>query len=203
MWDYDKLFADGNIIGIKNYYRDKVFNNVVDVTTSTSWLEAYKNDELCCKDQHVDIDEIIEHGYTTDFEIQYIIRLDKHGNVVEKLFDREKDIPKPMPELEDGMFGKIGTFDWDEYGNIEYLDIEDFIVTNNRVLFIQYGKINSWGMIKDLVDSTLDKDALCDEDKITPIEIYKNVKYLKNDMDTFEVIWRHPEYQSHLNSKSN
>lgn len=113
-------------------------------------------------------------------------------------------MPKPMPELKDGMFGKIGTFDWDEYGNIEYLDIEDFIITNNRVLFIQYGEIGSWGLIEDLVDSTQNnKYALCDEDISTPIEIYKNVKYLIDDSDIFEVIWRHPEYQAYLDSKSN
>ena len=113
MWNYDNLFADGNIIGIKNCYRDKVFNNVVDVTTSVTWLEGYKNKELSCKNQYVDVDDKIKHGYTTDFEIQYIIRLDKHGNVVEKLFDRERDMrpePEPMPELENGMFGKTGTF---------------------------------------------------------------------------------------------
>lgn len=195
MWDYDKLFSEGNIVGIKNK-----LTNILNPTTvydKSLWgnigyvdWRNYFNSNLSFISNY-------------SFEIQYIIRLDEHGNVIEKLFDRDKDIPKPMPKLEDGMFGKIGTFDWDEYGNIEYLDIEDFIITNNKVLFIRNGEIDSWGIIEDLVDSTLDKDALCDEDKLTPIEIYKNVKYLKNDMDTFEVIWRHPEYQKYLDSKSN
>ena len=188
MWDYDKLFAEGNVVGL--LYSD---GEIVPIpckfreeSNIENLIQYYGNKDLKCE----------------DYKIQYIIRLDEHGNVAEKLFDRDRDMKKPMPKLEDGMFGKIGTFDWDESGNVEYLDIEDFIITNNRVLFIQYGKINSWGMIEDLVDSTLDKDALCDEDKLTPIEIYKNVKYLKNDMDTFEVIWRHPEYQAYLDSQS-
>lgn len=192
MWDYDKLFAEGNVVGLKNKHNNRIYNHGVSHT-------ACWGDENEVNWYNFENDELKRNG----FEIQYIIRLDEHGNVVEKLFDRDRDMKKPMPKLEDGMFGKIGTFDWDESGNVEYLDIEDFIITNNRVLFIQYGKINSWGMIEDLVDSTLDKDALCDEDKLTPIEIYKNVKYLKNDSDTFEVIWRHPEYQKYLDSKSN
>ena len=127
MWDYDKLFADENVIGIKNCYRDKVFNNVVDVTTSVIWLEGYKNEELSCKDQHVDVDDKIKHGYTTDFEIQYIIRLDEHGNVVEKLFDRERDIQEPMPELETGMFIRLADkTDWKDNA-IAYVDHQ-----NNR-----------------------------------------------------------------------
>lgn len=188
MWDYDKLFAEGNIVGISPR-KNEVINLICSKSSHNidGFRNLYHNNDLSYK----------------NIKIQYIIRLDEHGNVVEKLFDRDTDMPKPMPKLEDGMFGKIGTFDWDEYGNIEYLDIEDFIITNNKVLFIRNGEIDSWGIIEDLVDSTLDKDALCDEDKLTPIEIYKNVKYLKNDMDTFEVIWRHPEYQKYLDSKSN
>lgn len=189
MWDYDKLFAEGNIVGISPR-KNEVINLICSKSSHNidGFRNLYSNNDLSYK----------------NIKIQYIIRLDEHGNVVEKLFDREKDMPKPMPELKDGMFGKIGTFDWDEYGNIEYLDIEDFIITNNRVLFIQYGEIGSQGLIEDLVDSTQNnKYALCDEDISTPIEIYKNVKYLIDDSDIFEVIWRHPEYQAYLDSKSN
>ena len=151
MWDYDKLFADRNIVGIKNCYRDKVFNNVVDVTTGTSWIEAYKNDELCYKDQYVDVDEIIKHGYTTDFEIQYIIRLDEHGNVVEKLFDREGDMPKPMPELETGMFVRVNGYGGSRIG---FVDAE-----NNHVIyqeggydFIDDDDINGRGIASKIVE---------------------------------------------------
>lgn len=171
MWDYDKLFAEGNIVGVKNCYKNFIYNQIIDFGKNSFWVNCFQNNELSCKNQYVINDEDSSE-YTTDFEIQYIIRLDEHGNVVEKLFDREVDMPKPMPELKDGMFGKIGTFDWDEYGNVEYLNIEDFIVTNNRVLFIQNGEIGSWGLIEDLVDSTPNnKYALCDEDISTPIEI--------------------------------
>ena len=187
MWDYDKLFAEGNVVGL--LYPDGEIIPIPckfrEESNIENLIKYYGNKYLKCE----------------DYKIQYIIRLDEHGNVVEKLFDREVDMPKPMPKLEDGMFGKIGTFDWDEYGNVECLNIEDFIVTNNRVLFVQHGEIGSWGMIEDLVDSTFDKKALCDECELTPIEIYKNVKYLIDDSDTFKVIWRHPEYQAYLDSK--
>ena len=192
MWDYDKLFANNNVVGVKVLSSNNIYNYVVDSRKSSNIIWSYyKNSKLKDTDDG-------------NSEIQYIIRLDEHGNVIERLFDREVDMPKPMPELEDGMFGKIGTFDWDEYGNVEYLNIEDFVITNNRVLFVQHdGEIGSWGLIEDLVDSTPNnKYALCDEDISTPIEIYKNVKYLIDDSDTFEVIWRHPEYQKYLDSKS-
>lgn len=179
MWDYDKLFADGNIIGIKNYYRDKVFNNVVDVTTSTSWLEAYKNDELCCKDQHVDIDEIIKHGYTTDFEIQYIIRLDEHGNVVEKLFDRDTDMPKPMPELETGMFVLIFNYNHTEI-RLGYINAE-----RNMIIYQSGG----WDYVDD------------NKDKI--LKIYSINCNCFDGCSEHRVIWRNPEYQAYLNSKPN
>ena len=109
MWDYDKLFAEGNIVGVKNCYKNEIFPSSIDETTSTAWLNIYKNNNLCCKDQDVNVDDVV---YTTDFEIQYIIRLDEHGNVVEKLFDRDRDMKsetKPMPKLETGMFVRVNS----------------------------------------------------------------------------------------------
>lgn len=179
MWDYDKLFADGNIIGIKNCYRDEVFNNVVDVTTSTSWLEAYKNDELCCKDQRVDVDEIIKHGYTTNFEIQYIICLDEHGNVVEKLFDRDTDIPRPMPELETGMFVLIFNYNHTET-RLGYINAE-----RNMIIYQSGG----WDYI--------------DENKDEILKVYSDNCNCFDGCIEHRAIWRNPEYQAYLNSKSN
>lgn len=162
MWDYDKLFTDGNIIGIKNCYRNKVFNNVVDVTINTSWLEGYKNDELCCKDQYVDADEIIKHSYTTNFEIQYIIRLDEHGNVAEKLFDRNVDMPKPMPELETGMFVRINSYMGSRLG---FVDAE-----NNHIIYQEsyYDCIDGENGIADKIVEVYGKNtcafAFCDKE---------------------------------------
>ena len=181
MWDYDKLFADGNIIGIKNCYRDEVFNNVVDVTTNATWLEDYKNEELSFKHQHVGVDDKIKHGYTTDFEIQYIIRLDEHGNVVKKLFDRERDMKseiKPMPELETGMFVRV------EDEGLGYVDAR-----NNRIVY-QHGGY-------DVLDA--DEYLLYVIPKI--IEVYSEnacaFSYCNEDV----LIWRDPDYQAYLDLK--
>ena len=100
MWDYDKLFAEDNIIILKNKQLNKIFPSVIEERKFwgdngyVDWFK-YFNDRLSF--------------YTTnfDFEIQYIIRLDEHGNVVKKLFDRKRDMKPeadPMPELKDGMF---------------------------------------------------------------------------------------------------
>lgn len=181
MWDFDKLFADGNVIGIKNCHRDKVFNNVVDVTTSITWLEGYKNEELSCKDQYVDVDDKIKHGYTTDFEIQYIIRLDEYGNVVEKLFDREKDMKsetKSMPELETGMFVRV------EDEGLGYVDIR-----NNRIVY-QHGGYD-----------VLDGDEYLPNVLLKIIEVYSENACAFNYCNDDVLIWRDPDYQAYLDSK--
>ena len=90
MWDYDKLFANNNVIGIKVLSSNNIYNYVVDSRKPSNNIWAYyKNRELKDKDD-------------SGFEIQYIIRLDEHGSVVEKLFDRKRDMkpePEPMPDL--------------------------------------------------------------------------------------------------------
>lgn len=181
MWDYDKLFAEGNIIGIKNCYENFISNQVVDFEEPAFWLEGYKNSDLSCKKQHVAIEEI--YSYTTDFEIQYIIRLDEHGNVVEKLFDRERDMPKPMPELETGMFVRVGEHKDNMLG---FIDAE-----NNHIIYQEggYDFINSIGIFDGVASAIIEvygKDTL-------------GFRYCRND----EVIWRSPEYQAYLDSKSN
>lgn len=185
MWDYDKLFADGNIIGIKNCYRDKVFNNAVDITTGVTWLEGYKNEELSCKNQYVDVDDKIKHGYTTDFKIQYIIRLDEHGNVAERLFDREHDMPKPMPELETGMFVRVI-----DNGNMDYTVLGYVDIQNCRIIY-QDGKYNdmvNMEKLKGIVDI---------------VEVYSIKTLCFNRCFSNEnLIWRSPEYQAYLDSKN-
>ena len=90
MWDYDKLFAEGNIIGIS-----PVKNEVINIV---------------CSKSHHNIDGIRRLYSNNDLsycemKIQYIVRLDEHGNVVEKLFDRDRDMkPEPTPY---GFYGII------------------------------------------------------------------------------------------------
>ena len=157
MWDYDKLFAEGNIVGIKNCYRDKIFNSVIDESKGTDLFCGYKNDLLSFKNQRVDIDYEIKCGYTTDFEIQYIIHLDEHGNVVEKLFDREADMPKPMPELETGMFVLVDTWGG---AKLDFVDAE-----HNHVVYQESGydyidddDINGRGIASEII-AVYDKDT--------------------------------------------
>ena len=146
MWDYDKLFTNNNIVGIKALSSNNIYNYVVDSRKPENNIWSYyKNSNLKDKDD-------------SDFEIQYIIRLDEHGNVVEKLFDREKDILKPMPELETGMFVRVNG-----YGDscIGFVDAE-----NNHVIYQEGGydlidddDINGCGIASEIVE-VYGKDTL-------------------------------------------
>ncbi len=93
MWDYDKLFADNNIIGIGTS-ESEATNLVVGLENIEKLIANFKNEQLA----------------NNLFEIKYVLRLDGHGNVIEKLFDRERDMeskPEPMPELKTGMFVRV------------------------------------------------------------------------------------------------
>lgn len=145
MWDYDKLFAEDNIVGLTIENGEDVYNQVV--SNPDYWEDGqemnwnlYKNEELSSCE---------ETGFK--FEIQYIIRLDKHGNIVEKLFDRNTDMPKPMPNLETGMFVRVNTYGGSHIG---FVDAE-----NNHVIyqdgdydFIKDDDINGRGIVSKIVE---------------------------------------------------
>ena len=154
MWDYDKLFAEGNIAGLKNKQQNRIFPSSIDGKKYwgregyVDWSEYCNNSLSTLEDE--------SGGYC--FEIQYIIRLDEHGNVVEKLFDREHDMPKPMPELETGMFVRVNGYDGSRIG---FVDAE-----NNHVIyqeggydFIDNDDINSCGIASEIVE-VYGKDTL-------------------------------------------
>lgn len=184
MWNYDKLFAEGNIVGLKNKQQDKIYPSSVDGRKYwgnegyINWKE-YFNDSLC-----------LEAGRYSeyDFEIQYIIRLDEHGDVVEKLFDRERDIPKPMPELETGMFVRIT-----DHGNMRNTILGYVDIQNCRVIYQD-------GTYSNLVPLYTKKSKV-----ITDIvEVYSHKALCFNGCLSNEaLIWRSPEYQSYLDSKYN
>ena len=173
MWDYDKLFAEGNIVGIKNLYTKQVFNSVIDTYTDDYWFDDYKNNELSSKNRKVDVDYEVGHGYTTDFEIQYIVRLDEHGNTVEKLFDRDRDMAEPMPELETGMFVRV------------YMKTTKThtlaVVYKDRIIY-QTGK---WDYICDV----LSEDSSC-----TIVEIYPSHVLCFDRCFPESAIWSRPEH---------
>lgn len=185
MWDYDKLFAEGNILGIKNCYENFIFNQVIDFSEPTFWVECYKNNELSCKGQYV-VNDKIKHSYTTDFKIQYIIRLDGHGNVVEKLFDREMDMkpePEPMPELKDGMFIRVA------FKN-NYLDQNlGFVNLSQGRIIYQEGGFDWVDNIKTWKEAKI-------------IEIYDPGTLSFHSCRYTTPIWRSTEYQTYLDSKN-
>ena len=161
MWDYDKLFAKGNVIGLKETKENKLSTYVI--YKKENWMD-YFNDSLSYKPRNI------------ASEIQYIIRLDEHGNVVEKLFDREKNMPKPMPKLETGMFVRV------EDEGLGYVD-----TINNRIVYQLrgYDDINGeFGIISDI------------------IEVYGKESCSFNGCMVDEPIWRSPDYQTYLDSKS-
>lgn len=179
MWDYDKLFAEGNIVGFKNEVEGRF--GVYQIT---------KDKELPREARYYNFGNRWDDFKNTNLArsvifIQYIIRLDEHGNVVEKLFDREEaDMSKPMPELENGMFIRVNSYEKSELG---FVDAE-----NNHVIyqgggydFIDDDDDNGYGIASKIVE-VYDKDTcafkFCDEDTL---------------------IWRSPEYQAYLDSKFN
>lgn len=93
MWEYDELFAIGNILGIKNTSTGKIENSFV----------HNKNDKECLiEDFGVDT---LDYPLANE-QIWYVIKLDEHGNAT-TLFNREKDMIKPRPTLKTGMFVQV------------------------------------------------------------------------------------------------
>lgn len=170
MWDYDKLFAVGNVICVGDIISSVDEFNIMD------WRDNYANKELT-------------HKALSNGKIQYIIRLDGHGNVVEKLFDRERDMeskPEPMPELKTGMFVRIT-----ENNNMTETCLGYVDVMNCRIIY-QDGKYNSLFDMKSL------------KGIIDIVEVYSNKTLCFNKCFPNEtLIWRSPEYQAYLDSKFN
>lgn len=143
MWDYDKLFAVGNVICVGDIVSSVDEFNIMD------WRNSYANKELT-------------HKALSNGKIQYIIRLDGHGNVVEKLFDRERDMeskPEPMPELKTGMFVRVAGYD--DSGSLGFIDVE-----NNHIIYQSGGydyikdKQYSEGVMYNIIE-VYDKSAHC------------------------------------------
>ena len=164
MWDYDKLFAKGNIIGLKDTKENKLYTHVV--YKKEDWMD-YFNNSLSYKPKNV------------ASEIQYIIRLDEHGNVVKKLFDREIDMPKPMPDLETGMFVLIFNYNHTET-RLGYINAE-----RNTIIYQSGG----WDLIDENIDDIL--------------KIYSISCKCFAGCNERCVIWRNPKYQYYIDSKTN
>lgn len=167
MWDYDKLFAEGNVVGLKNKHNNRIYNHGVSHT-------ACWGDENEVNWYNFENDELKRNG----FEIQYIIRLDEHGNIVEKLFDRETDMSKPMPELETGMFVLIFNYNHTKT-RLGYINAE-----RNMVIY----QTGGWDYI--------------DENKDEILKVYSDSCNCFDGCSEQRVIWRNPEYQAYLDSRA-
>ena len=89
-WDYDKLFAVGNYIGVKNPNSKKIMYEPIEYDDVYDWYD-YKNENLTS-------------SLDKNWIVYRIIQLNNEGEITNVVFDREKDMPKPMPELKTGMF---------------------------------------------------------------------------------------------------
>ena len=170
MWDYDKLFAEGNVIGLKETKENKLYTYVV--YEKVGWMD-YFNNSLSYKPKNI------------ASEIQYIIRLDEHGNVVEKLFDRKVDMPNPMPELETGMFVRVI-----DNGNMDYTVLGYVDIQNYRIIY-QDGKYNDIVKLEGL------------KGIVDVVEVYSQETNCFNKcLGNNTLIWRSSEYQDYLDSKN-
>lgn len=158
MWDFDKLFAEGNIVGL--LYPD---GEIVPIpckfreeSNIENLIQYYGNKDLKCE----------------DYKIQYIIRLDEHGNVAERLFDRERDMAKPMPKLETGMFVKTYNM---------YID-ESFLgfIYDNRVIYQNGDWDEVYDLKEDMVMEIYSAEALCFNSCQEPYLLWRNPKYQSN-----------------------
>lgn len=156
MWNYDKLFAVKNVIGVLNHCENKFEVGVVDDDNHYEWRDYYANNELSYKDETLKIDA----------KIQYIIRLDEHGNVVEKLFDRETDMPKPMPKLETGMFVRV----YSAYKGEGILAL----IYDNRVIYQDGEWDEIYDLTEDIVMEVYSDKALCFNNCQNPYLIWQN-----------------------------
>ena len=89
-FDFNILFKEGNIIGIKNTYKNTVTPMVIDKYEENDF-SVYQNNNLSFENVTIKNDTEVGHEYVTDFLIQYIIVLDNFGNIKDKIFDRNRD----------------------------------------------------------------------------------------------------------------
>ena len=165
MWDYDKLFANENIVGISYPDGEIVpFPVKFQKESNRENLIKYYGNEKLSNDEH---------------KIQYIICLDEHGNVVEKLFDRDKDF---MPILKDGIFVKFTLND-----DCFYPIVKGIIVKNKIV-----SKDGTWCKLSDI-----------DSGRCKIVCIYSDTVNCFDECEPSNIIWIDSEYKTRYNIKLN
>lgn len=172
MWDYNKLFENGNIVGIKSP-EGKIYaieSNAQRRNAGT--ISRFRNEYLSFD------------GVDGKHFVVYVVKIDEHGDIIEKVFDRERDMHEAMPKLESGMFVRI--IDKEDYSDntLAYVDIE-----RDR-LICQDG---DWETVSS----------------VPSWEYFSIVEVYPIEVNSFtccypvKAIWRDPEYQAYLDSKNN
>lgn len=186
-WSFDKIFVNGNIIGVKNVYKNKVFPFSVD-EDSIEWLRnSYANKELSCKNRHI-VDGETRCSYSTDFNVQYVVRLDENGNVSKRIFDRDKDMIE-YPKLCVGTFGKILYFNGKEFEEI-CCTFGKFVIAKNGYISYENGGHDN---VNDIINFRNNKVG------VKLVETYDAISF--DECDERNVIWRNPMYENWLNKK--
>lgn len=174
MWNYNELFAEGNIVGVRKP-NGEVYKILANAQKRFGYpLHGFCNDSLSF--------DAVDGKHT----IVYIVCLDEHGRVSKTIFDRKRDVPS-MPELKTGMFIRKCTKNYD-YFSLGYVDAE-----NNRIVYQDGGfnfidgerGIDSWGNSKI-------------------IEVYgTNTRSFLGCVEP-NLIWRDTEYKEYIDyQKSN
>lgn len=160
--DYEKLFAEGNVVAIKNIYQNKVYiHQVRDTQSFKDKFGKFYNSDMAKRNCSVHNGE-----YWTDFIILYIAKVDEYGNMT-KIFDRTRDIV--MPKIEDGDFVKVMPFE-EKNGNKISKEFEGLfgygVVIKNKIYYQNGGYDN--------LDEVLSGEGDCPGMYIRIVEIYKN-----------------------------
>lgn len=183
MWNFDELFAIGNILGVKNTLTGKVENIVVN-------SKNYK--ECLIEDFGIDTLDCI----LANEQLWYVVKLDEYGNAT-TLFNRERDMVKPQPELKTGMFVRVEWYDTgdDIKGFKDYYNEQGFgiVILEENKIYYQYRASDT---LDKVLSSSLKHGA-------NIVEIYKNGIYGFDVCNENNCIWRHPEYQKYLELKTN
>ena len=176
MWDYDKLFAEGNIIGVKYGVNSSIEKYIVPPKDSISYYSINFN-SFCNRE--------LKSGLC---QIQYIIQLDEHENAIKKLFDRERDMPVPIPKLETGMFGKVlycNKFE-EEVDFSKEETFGKFVIIKDKIIYCSGG----YDFLEEIL---INSKNFSEGPRI--VEIYKDAVSFK---DCNSILWRDSEYQNYI-----
>ena len=121
---------------------------------------------------------------------QDLVHLDSHGNVIEHLFDRERDMPKPMPELKTGMFGEAV---WFGEGWFDIETNEKFVVIGNGTVIYADGDYDDFERL-----NTNTVKGYCG---YVITKVYSTFCRKFAECTSERIVWNNPVYEKWLDSQ--